>query len=437
LHFENPNEREDLSMNVSPGRWDTRYEFKAVLLLCLGFGLVGLDRFMILPMFPTLMKELNLSYQDLGHITGILSVAWGISGFFMGRLSDHIGRHKVVVGAMLAFSLLVGVSGLASGLASLLVIRAMMGLADGAYTPPSIVATLEASEPSRHGRNLGIQQLALPLFGLGLAPLFVTQMLQIVDWRVIFALVMPPGLIVSYLLYRVLRTPTKEEEAVTTATHDLSDHKWTDVFRYRNVVLNMGGMLCWLTCLIVTSAMLPSYLTDYLHLGLGQMGFVMSAIGFGASAGTVIMPWLSDRVGRKPVMISSSLATLAALVLLTRIGAAPGALFAAVFAVHFFNFAHITLTVGPLSAESVPAKLMATASGIVIGVGEIFGGGMAPVIAGYVAGRFGIQYTLDLAIVALAFGVLIGIGLRETAPTVLRRRRDSASTAHAIALLAR
>ncbi len=340
----------------------------------------------------------------------------------MGRLSDRIGRRKVVVGAILAFSLLVGVSGLATGLVSLLAIRAMMGLADGAYTPPSIVATLEASEPRRHGRNLGIQQMALPLFGLGFAPLFVTQMLQIVDWRFIFALVTPPGLIVSYLLYRTLRTPSAVGSAMHTATHDASDHVWTDVFRYRNVLLCMGGMLCWLTCLIVTSAMLPSYLTDYLHLGVGKMGFVLSAIGFGASAGTVTMPWLSDRLGRKPVMIGSSVATLASLLLLTRIGPAPGALFAVLFAVHFFNFAHITLTVGPLCAESVPAKLMATASGVVIGVGEIFGGGIAPAIAGYVAGWFGIQYTLYLAIIALVLGIFIGLGLRETAPAVLSRR---------------
>ena len=409
-------------MSAQTGGWDTRYEFKAVLLLCLGFGLVGLDRFMILPMFPTLMKDLDLSYQDLGYITGILSVTWGVSALFMGRLSDRIGRRKVVMGAMVAFSMLVGVSGLVTGLFSLLAIRALMGLADGAYTPPSIVATLEASEPSRHGRNLGIQQMAMPLFGLGLGPIFVTQMLQVVDWRLIFGLVTLPGLIVSYLLYRTLRTPSAESTALHTVTHDTTEHAWTDVFRSRNVVLNMGGMLCWLICLIVTSAMLPSYLTDYLHLGLGQMGFVLSAIGFGASAGTVLLPWLSDRLGRKPVVIGSSLAALVSLILLTRIGADPGVLFGVLFAVHFFNFGNITLTVGPLSAESVPAKLMATASGVVIGVGEIFGGGIAPAVAGYVAGRFGIEHTLYLAISAMALGTLIGLSLRETAPAVLQRR---------------
>ena len=400
--------------------WDLNYEWKAVALLSLGFGLVGLDRFMILPMFPVIMKDLGLDYKDLGWITGVLSVAWGVSCLFMGNLSDRIGRRAVIISAMVAFSILVGLSGVATGLGSLLILRAMMGFADGAYTPTSIVSTLEASKPTRHGRNLGIQQMMMPLFGLGLAPIIVTQLLEVVDWRWIFPLVAIPGLLTAYALYRVLRNALPEAAAAHTATHDASPHNWTDVFRYRNVPLNMIGMLCWLICLIVATAMMPSYLTDYLHLGLAEMGFVLSATGFGASLGTVLMPWLSDHLGRKPVMIMSTLGALGCCLLLIATGADPLRLFAFLFGMHFFNFALITLTVGPLSAEAVPSKLMATATGLVIGVGEIFGGGIAPVIAGYVAHHFGIQYVLYLAVGGFIVGTFVSIALKETAPVRVR-----------------
>ena len=36
-------------------QWDTSYEWKAVLLLGLGFGLVGLDRWIIAPLFPCMV----------------------------------------------------------------------------------------------------------------------------------------------------------------------------------------------------------------------------------------------------------------------------------------------------------------------------------------------------------------------------------------------
>jgi fucose permease len=63
---------------------------------------------------------------------------------------------------------------------------------------------------------------------------------------------------------------------------------------------------------------------------------------------------------------------------------------------------------------------MSTASGIVIGTGEIFGGGIAPVIAGYVAQHFGIQYIMHLGAFALAVGLVVTLLLKETAPIKLR-----------------
>nr|WP_315244328.1 MFS transporter [uncultured Albidiferax sp.] len=405
---------------ATPSRWDTRYEWKAVTLLCLGFGLVGIDRFMILPLFPVISQELHLNYQDLGQITGVLSIAWGLASIFMGHLSDRLGHRKVLIPAVIVFSLLAGFSGLATGVVSMMAIRALMGLAEGAFTPVSIVATLDASKPSRQGRNIGIQQMALPLFGLGIAPVLVTQLLKVVEWHWIFALVSIPGLLIAYLLYRVLRNTTPAVAALHTATHDASAHKWSDVFRYRNIPLNMLGMLCWLTCLVVLSALLPSYLIDYLHLSLEQMGLVLSAIGFGGTLGTLVMPALSDRLGRKPVMILSVLGAGIGLYFLMHTGAEPYRLFGSLFATLFFVFSMICLTVGPISAESVPAKLMTTASGIVVGTGEIFGGGIAPVIAGYVAQHYGIQYILHLAAVALVLGCVVVLFLQETAPSKRR-----------------
>lgn len=396
------------------------YEWKTVTLLCLGFGLVGIDRFMILPLFPVISKELNLNYQDLGQITGVLAIAWGVAAMFMGNLSDRLGHRRVIIPAIIVFSLLAGLSGLATGVGSLMVIRALMGLAEGAYTPASIVATIDASKPSRQGRNVGIQQAALPLFGLGIAPILVTQLLKVMPWHWIFAMVSVPGLLIAYLLYRGLRNPDPTAAAQHTATHDAAPHRWSEVFKYRNIPLNMIGMLCWLTNLVVLSALLPSYLIDFLHLSLEQMGYVLSAIGFGGTLGTLVMPALSDRIGRKPVMIVSVIGAAAGLYVLMHTGAEPARLFASLAVTLFFVFSMICLTVGPISAESVPATLMSTASGIVIGTGEIFGGGIAPVIAGYVAQHYGIEYVLHLAAIALAVGLVVALLLKETAPAKLR-----------------
>ncbi len=59
-------------------------------------------------------------------------------------------------------------------------------------------------------------------------------------------------------LRKVLRNTRASAAAVHTTTHDAVWHKWTDVFHYRNMPLNIFGMLCWLTCLVVLSALFPS-----------------------------------------------------------------------------------------------------------------------------------------------------------------------------------
>jgi fucose permease len=53
---------------------------------------------------------------------------------------------------------------------------------------------------------------------------------------------------------------------------------------------------------------------------------------------------------------------------------------------------------------------------LISGIGEIFGGGVAPVIAGYVAQNFGLPHVFDFALGGLALGVVVVLALVETAP---------------------
>ncbi len=76
----------------------------------------------------------------------------------------------------------------------------------------------------------------------------------------------------------------------------------------------------------------------------------------------------------------------------------------------------ICLTVGPLSAQIGVGHLMSTTFGIVIGTGEVLGGGIAPAIAGYVAKNYGIQHIMDLAAIALVVGSVVALLPKETAP---------------------
>jgi len=398
-------------------KWDTKYEFKAIALLALAWGFVGVDRFMIMPIFPLMAKELHLDYSAIGIIGGALSLAWGVSAFFVGGLSDKYGRKAVIIPSMIIFSLLAGISGLAAGMASMVVIRALIGVSEGAFAPAAMVATIEVSKPSRQGFNYGVQNMAMPLFGMALAPLFVGYLLSVgLHWRWAFALVTVPGLIVAAFLGKVLRSPKASEVAAHTAIKDASDHKFTDVFKFHNVPLNILMMLGWLAAEITLLIFYPSYLTDKLHLTIPQMIFVLSACGFGAAAGSFVLPASSDFLGRKTVSLVGGVLCLIFLLLLRAAGPNPGLLFLLLFLVTFCSQGLIGLTVGPMAIESVPAKLMSTSSGVVIGIGEIFGGGCIPIIGGFVAKHFGLPNIFSICIGGLIVGILVACFVKETAP---------------------
>ncbi|HKR45978.1 MAG TPA: MFS transporter [Paraburkholderia sp.] len=420
---------------MKPNTWDTAYEWKAVTLLALGFGLVGLDRWLIAPLFPSIMKDLNLNAQDVGNCIGILGLSWGVFAAVMGGLSDKVGRRKVLIPAIIAFSLLSGFSGLAGGFASLLAVRALMGVAEGSFCPTSFAATADASHPGRRGFNLGLQQSGFALFGLALAPIIATQLLGVMTWRWVFALVSVPGLILDLLMYRVIREPqgAPARNAGASAAKDERGN-WRDVIRSRNIPVAMVALFCAMTGVFVLGAMLPLYLTQYLSLDTQRMGVVASAIGFGGFVGQFGLPGLSDLLGRRLASVIGFVGTAVMLIVFRGLGAQPFALFAVLFAASFFTLGLVSLLSGPVATEAAPAGMVSTSIGLVVGAGEIFGGGVAPALAGFVAAHFGIQNILWLPIGAVFLGVLVSLFLKETAPAKLRRSEAATPIAPAAPL---
>jgi predicted MFS family arabinose efflux permease len=402
-------------MTEQTKNWDTAYEWKAVTLLTIGFGLVGLDRWIIAPMFSAIAPDLHLDYQDAGNIIGALGLAWGVAAMFLGGLSDRIGRKKVLVPAIVLFSLLSGFSGMAGSLTGLLLIRGIMGVTEGAFCPTSFAATAEASKPSRRGLNQGIQQSTFALFGLAFAPIIATQLLTVMSWRWVFALVAVPGLITAVLLAFTIREPVTVRGNSAHAVTQRAPLK--DIFKHRNVPLGMVGLFCAMTGIFVLSALIPSYLTDYLKLTPAQMGFVTSAIGFGGFFGQFGLPGLSDLFGRKIMAIIGFAIGALFLYLFIRTGANPPLLFALLFGTTIFAFGLFALITGPIATEAAPLGLISSAAGIIIGAGEIFGGGVAPAIAGSIAKNYGIQYVPYFALAGLVAGVFVSLFLQETAPS--------------------
>ena len=413
--------------NPSSG-YDPSYEWKAVVLLSFGFGLVGLDRWIIAPLAPSIMRDLGISLPLINVLIAILGTTWGVAAVAMGSLSDRIGRRRVMLPALLVFSLASAFSGLASGFINLLLIRGFMGVAEGAFCPVSFAATAEASKPSRIGFNQGLQQSMFALFGLGLGPILATWMLSFMSWRVVFAVVGLPGIILTILLWKIIREPAKGQQSYVTEAPRASTR---EVLKVRNIRLAMVGLLCAMCGIFVLSANTPTYLSEYLKLAPMEVGLVTSAIGFGGFVGLWMLPALSDIFGRRLMAVVGFAGGAAFIYYFITLSAEPAQLFAALFGATAFSFGVLSLLTGPVASESAPTGMLSTASGLIIGVGEIFGGGMALLLAGYIIGTYGIEYMLYLALGGLMLGAILMTGLIETAPRLRKSSSEWAAEANA------
>jgi MFS family permease len=175
--------------------------------------------------------------------------------------------------------------------------------------------------------------------------------------------------------------------------------------------------MCAMGGVFVLAAMAPSYLTDYLKLSVQDMGFVFSAVGFGGALGQFAMPTVSDFIGRKLATLLSYIFAAVFTWLFAQADASSlTTLFWLLFFASLFNFSALAILAGPVAAEAAPVGMVASVAGLVIGAGEVFGGGVAPSIAGQIAGSHGLPAVFTFTISGLILGFVIALFLKETAP---------------------
>src|SRR6516165_5352389 len=98
------------------------YENKLLILLSFIFGFVLFDRMALNFLVPFFDKELGLNNTQIGLLASLLALAWAISGYAIGTLSDKTGkRKKYLLIAVTIFSVCSFISGLATSFAFLLV----------------------------------------------------------------------------------------------------------------------------------------------------------------------------------------------------------------------------------------------------------------------------------------------------------------------------
>ncbi|WP_367253251.1 MFS transporter [Pseudomonas sp. stari2] len=400
---------------------DSAYEWKMVWLLAVLFGIVGLDRLIVVYLFPILIPELGLSNTQAGAIASVLALTWALSTYFLGGLSDRHGRKKVLVYSGIFFSLMTWMTGVAKSFTGMLVVRGLLGVGEGGVFSASVATLAEISTPKRRGLNMGIHQAFFPLLGIGLGPIIATQLSLYMPWEWVFFLLGIPGLILTVMLAKLMREPSKSlpgAEAVESTP-------LRSVFGFRNIwVTTIIGSL-FQTGLFVFSTFVALYLTQVVGLSLSTTGLIVSGWGFGGFIGMIAVPALSDRWGRKSVLVACATMYGVLMLAFALSHAGPVVMFSILFAAGIFGFGIAPLFLAVIPSESVPSNMTGSAVGVPTGVSELIGGVLMPVIAGGLADLYGLSVPMMVVGAVSLAAAFTGLFLVETAPGFAGRQQTS------------
>ncbi|MGB8838458.1 MAG: MFS transporter, partial [Candidatus Acidiferrales bacterium] len=220
------------------------------------------------------------------------------------------------------------------------------------------------------------------------------------------------------LIWKFVKEPQHDAPvgAHPEARHSVRLRDYFSILRYRNIWLCCIGAAGFISWLFLSNVFAPLYITEVAHQAPTTAGFLLGATGLGSFILGFLLPSLSDRLGRKPVLLAmAAMSALVPLVLLIPPLYAYPWLLAAILLLTNAGQGMPTLVMVLIPTESVPPQFAATSIGLATLVGEIVGATIAPTLGGALAERHGLGITLLMAAGGTGVVFLSALFLKETA----------------------
>jgi MFS family permease len=288
---------------------------------------------------------------------------------------------------------------------------ALVGFGNSLWHPTAI-PTLGRRYPDRKGLVLSVHGMGGNV-GDAVAPVVIGAALTLFTWREVVVLNVVPGLVVAALLFVFLgsmRLGSKKSEGETQSFGAyLAGLK--DLFLSRSLVLLSTGSAFRTMTQSALLTFLPVYLANemgYSPLWVGACLFALQAAGFAASP---IAGHLSDRMGRKQILMSSMAASAVVLAAMALTGGSP--IFVALVAVLGFFLYATRPVIQAWMLESTPKNMGGSSIGVLFGA-QALGGAIGPLLGGMVADRFGLAATFYFLAATIVVANLFVIGVRTS-----------------------
>lgn len=381
---------------------------------------------------PYLVEE-GFSKTDLGFALSGVSIAYGLSKFIMGSVSDRSNARIFMSLGLLCSALIMIVMGAVpvatSSVAIMFALLLLNGWFQGMGWPPSGRIMTHWFSTSERGTKMAIWNVAHNIGGGLVGPLAILAVAMFADWHAVFYVHGCVAVVIAAFIFLTVRdTPqsmglntievhrndypkayaynaAQEKELSARAIfleHVLNNKLlWTIAIANAFVYFVRYGVLDWA----------PTYLSEVKAFSFADSGWAYAAYEFAGIPGTLACGWLSDRVfrGRRAPasILYLSLTLVCVLVYWANPAGRPGVDIAMLIGIGFFIYGPIML-IGVHALDLAPKKAAGTAAGFTGLFGYVGGAVAANIVIGIVvdAGGWDAGFTLIAAACVLAIALI-------------------------------
>jgi FSR family fosmidomycin resistance protein-like MFS transporter len=309
----------------------------------------------LLPLvYPLIIIEFGVSVAAIAFLIAFGNICSGLIQLAYAAITRVVSRRVILTAGGLVFGGGMAAQALAGGFGLFSVANVLSRVGGSPQHPVGNGLIAEQFPPERQGYAISAH-IAGGNVGTVLVPLLGAGLIATVGWRwtvVVFGL---PAMVVALLIFVFVRE-SGADRAAARAYGSLRSTLGT-VLHDRDLLLvylsaAAGGGARGLG---VLNVFVPLYLTLVLHLSDGTVALMYSVLVIGSVPGPMVAGWLSDRFGRKPLILAAYIGGVVGLAVFVLAGSNLTLLWLAIVLMGVFNFVESPQLQALLSDLSPPA----------------------------------------------------------------------------------
>ncbi|OON42086.1 MFS transporter [Izhakiella australiensis] len=286
-----------------------RLRWTMVFMLFMAGVISYLDRAALSVAAPLLTKDLHLDPAELGIVFSSFFVGYSLFCFVGGQMSDRFGPKKVLLAAMLVWSLFCTLTAGVAGILSLLVVRVVFGMGEGPYATCTNKIIFAWFTPQKRTSAIGLANAGQQVGGAIAGPL-VGLIAVAWGWRVPFIIIGALGLVWLIVWHfsaadsprqhpLLAHQPPEENLAAEPNTPVPAGYSLGHYLRRPTVLATSFAFFAYAYILYFFLSWFPSYLMMERHMSLANMSWANIVPWVFGAAGVMLGGIACDALYRK------------------------------------------------------------------------------------------------------------------------------------------